>query len=204
MSTTKTVALSPRLNEKTYGLADDRVYVFDVERSVNRHDIARAVEAQFEVKVASVNTMKVRGKTKRTMSLSGKRYSSHSGQRSDVKKAYVTLAEGHSLPFFQAIEEEIAKEEATQEKIDKAAAKQAAKDAKASAKSAKSEAKPAAKAAPKAKTSKVEPAKAAEPVKKAAKKPVEIKEPAPTHEAKKPRLSAWRGFRLRKRKPEDK
>jgi hypothetical protein len=52
------------------------------------------------------------------------------GRRSDLKKAYITLAEGHSLPFFNAIEEEEQKEQAVQEKVDKAAAKQAEKTAK--------------------------------------------------------------------------
>lgn len=190
----KTIALQPRLNEKTYGLADSRVYVFDVDRSVNKHDIARAVESQFEVKVTTVNTMNVSGKPKRTMSLSGKRYKNTSGSRTDVKKAYVTLAEGHSLPFFSAIEEEIAKEEATQEKVDKAAAKQAAKESKTSAKST-------------AKSTKTTESKkpAAKPVAKAAPKPDKS---APSESAEEPaekkrHLPAWRGFRLRKRKPED-
>lgn len=197
----KTIHLRPRLNEKTYGLADSRVYVFDVEQTVNRHDIAKAVEAQFEVKVTSVNTMTVRGKTKRTMSLSGKRYTNHSGKRSDVKKAYVTLAEGHNLPFFQAIEEEIAKEEATQEKVDKAAAKQAAKEAKA-------EPKPKTAAKPKAEPAKpAEPAETAKPEKPAAKpKPAEPAESKPEPEPEKHRgpLAAWRGFRLRKKNRGDK
>lgn len=126
----KTIALRPRLNEKTYGLADSRVYVFDVDSSVNKHSIARAVEAQFEVKVVSVNTANVRGKAKRVISLSGKRLKNGEGRRSDTKKAYVTLAEGQSLPFFNAIEEEEQKEQAVQEKVDKAATKQAAKESK--------------------------------------------------------------------------
>jgi len=126
----KTIALRPRLNEKTYALAEKRVYVFDVGGSVNKHSVARAVEAQFEVKVAEVNTLNVRGKAKRIVSLTGKRMVNAEGRRNDIKKAYVTLAEGYSLPFFNAIEEEEQKEQATQEKFDKAAAKQADKAAK--------------------------------------------------------------------------
>lgn len=126
----KDVALKPRLNEKTYALAAQRVYVFDVDKSLNKHSLARAVEAQFDVKVSQVNTANINGKAKRTMSLSGKRYSNSEGKRPDVKKAYVTLAEGHSLPFFSAIEEEAQKEQVVQEKVDKAVAKQAAKEAK--------------------------------------------------------------------------
>ncbi len=127
----KAVVLKPRLNEKTYGLAASRVYVFDVDRSVNKHSIARAVETQFEVKVSEVNTMNQAGKAKRIISISGKRMKNSEGSRNDIKKAYVTLAEGFALPFFDAIEEEDQKEQAVQEKVDKAATKQAAKTEKA-------------------------------------------------------------------------
>lgn len=126
----KAITLRPRLNEKTYGLAAKRVYVFDVDKSVNKHSIARAVEAQFDVKVVSVNVLNVNGKAKRVISLTGKRMRNAEGRRNDIKKAYVTLAEGQSLPFFSAIEEAEEKEQVVQEKVDKAAAKQAAKDTK--------------------------------------------------------------------------
>jgi large subunit ribosomal protein L23 len=181
----KTVTLRPRLNEKTYGLADSRVYVFDVERDVNKHGIARAVEAQFEVKVVSVNTTNIGGKAKRIVSITGKRMKNAEGNRSDIKKAYVTLAEGHSLPFFNAIEEEEQKEQAVQEKVDKAVAKQADKDAKKSAKASK-------------------PAKTEKPVTKVskptAKSADKTDEAAPTEPvAKKSHIPAWRGFRLPKK-----
>lgn len=126
----KSIALKPRLNEKTYALSTSRVYVFEVDKNVNKHSIARAVEAQFDVKVAEVNTANIAGKAKRIMSLSGKRMKNAEGRRSDIKKAYVTLAEGHSLPFFDAVEEEEQKEEKLQEKFEKAAAKQTEKEAK--------------------------------------------------------------------------
>jgi len=125
----KDIALRPRLSEKTYGLSANRVYVVEVPTGTNKHSVARAVEAQFEVKVAKVNMTNISGKTKRTMSLTGKRYLNSNGKRNDIKKAYITLAEGHSLPFFAAIEEEEQQEQAAQEKIDKAAAKQATKTA---------------------------------------------------------------------------
>lgn len=180
----KTILLRPRLNEKTYGLAESRVYVFDVDRDVNKHTIARAVEAQFEVEVTAVNTTNIPGKAKRVISITGKRMKNTEGTRNDFKKAYVTLAEGHGLPFFNAIEEEESKEQATQEKFDKAAAKQAAKDEKAAAKTKK----PAAKAA-----------------KPAAKKSDKAQVPeAEKPEEKRLHIPAWRGFRLRKKKDGDK
>lgn len=130
----KSIVLKPRLNEKTYGLAASRVYVFDVDRGVNKHNIARAVESQFEVKVSTVNTANIAGKAKRIISISGKRMKNSQGSRNDIKKAYVTLAEGFALPFFDAIEQEDQKEQAVQAKVDKAASKEAQKVEKAAAK----------------------------------------------------------------------
>lgn len=126
----KTIVLKPRLNEKTYALSAERVYVFDVDQSVNKHSIARAVETQFDVKVLTVNTTNQSGKTKRIISLDGKRMKNAEGVRKSFKKAYVTLAEGNALPFFNAIEEADEKQAETQAKIDKAVAKQAEKAAK--------------------------------------------------------------------------
>jgi large subunit ribosomal protein L23 len=127
----KSLILRPRLSEKTYGLSESRVYVIDVPKSANKHSVARAVEAQFEVKVDKVNILNIKGKSKRVVSVTGKRYSNAEGRRNDIKKAYVTLAEGHSLPFFAAVEEEEQKEQKIQEQVDKATAKQAAKEEKA-------------------------------------------------------------------------
>lgn len=176
----KTITLKPRLNEKTYGLAESRVYVFDVDRSVNKHTIARAVETQFAVNVMAVNTTNIPGKSKRIISLTGKRVKNTEGSRGDFKKAYVTLAEGQGLPFFKAIEEEEQKEQAVQEKVDKAAAKQATKDAKP------------------AKTAKTDKSKPAKPTINA-----KVAEPTEPDVPIKPAKSAWRGFRLTKKKPVD-
>ncbi len=184
----KTITLKPRLNEKTYGLADSRVYVFDVDRSVNKHNIARAVETQFEVKVVGVNTTNIPGKAKRTINITGRRMKNAEGTRSDFKKAYVTLAEGQALPFFDAIEEEERKEQATQEQFDKAANKKAEKAEKAAKKAAKSE--PAKKPAAKKPS--------------AAKKTDEAKPAAAEEPEQKHGLAAWRGFRLRKKDKRDK
>jgi large subunit ribosomal protein L23 len=123
----KAITLRPRLSEKTYGLAESRVYVVEVPSDTNKHTVARAVEAQFEVKVTKVNIVNVSGKSKRVYSLTGKRVRNATGKRNDIKKAYVTLAEGNSLPFFAGVEEQEEQEQATQDKFDKAAAKQASK-----------------------------------------------------------------------------
>jgi large subunit ribosomal protein L23 len=120
----KQIILKPRLSEKSYGLSARRVYVFDVPGNLNKHDIARAVTAQFDTVVTNVNVANIAGKAKRTIYKGGKAVA---GREADTRKAYVTLAEGQSLPIFAAIEEEEAKQEATQEKLDKAAEKAAKK-----------------------------------------------------------------------------
>ncbi len=126
----KTITLRPRLSEKTYSLSEKHVYVVEIPSDVNKHSVARAVEAQFEVKVKNVNIVNVKGKSKRIMSLNGKRYMNAEGKRNDIKKAYITLAEGYGLPFFAAVEEEEKKEQKVQEKVNKAAAKQSEKENK--------------------------------------------------------------------------
>lgn len=126
----KSFMLRPILSEKSYGLSNSRVYVLEVPADSNKHSVARAVEAQFEVKVDGVRITNISGKSKRTISIMGKRYLNSHGKRTDIKKAYVTLKEGSSLPFFAAIEEEEQKEKDTQEKIEKAMQKQADKEAK--------------------------------------------------------------------------
>ena len=127
----KDLILKPRLSEQTYAQAAGRVYVFNVPKEANKHMVARAVAAQFDVKVTSVNMTNVKGKAKRTISLTGKRSMNVEGARSDVKKAYVKLADGFSLPIFAAIEEAQKQEDVTQEQADKAIAKQLKKaDAK--------------------------------------------------------------------------
>jgi large subunit ribosomal protein L23 len=129
--------LKPRVSEKAYGLSQLRnTYVFDVERSANKHTIARAVEAQYNVTVTEVNTINAKGTSKRSVRKGGRAVMGHT---SDVKKAYVTLKAGDSMPIFAAIEEASAKEEKTNEQFAKAAEKAAAKEEKSAAKQAKKE-----------------------------------------------------------------
>lgn len=135
----KQLTLKPRLSEKAYAQSQDRTYVFVVPDDANKQSVARAVEQQFEVKVTTVNILNLKGKAKRSITKGGRRVAK--GMTSDVKKAYVTLAEGNSLPIFAAEEESEAKQEKVQTQVDKAAAKQAEKDAKDAAKKAKKEGK---------------------------------------------------------------
>ena|SRR5579885_1761424 len=122
------IPLKPRMSEKAYGLSEaQNVYVFDVPKDANRLTVATAVNEQFKVTVEAVNVANVKGKVKRSFRKNGRFVR---GQRSDVKKAYVTVKKGENIPIFAAMEEAAAKEEATQEKIDKAVAKQAVKETK--------------------------------------------------------------------------
>lgn len=124
----KTLAIRPRLSEKTYGLSEKRVYVFNIPAGANKHAVARAVAAQYEVEVVKVNFAGVAAKPKRTITKGGRRVIR--GTQGSAKKAYVTLKEGHSLPIFAAVEEAEEKQDKVQEQVDKAAAKQAQKEAK--------------------------------------------------------------------------
>lgn len=135
----KVVVLKPRLSEQTYAQAQgSRTYVFEVAKSANKHSIARAVAEQFEVQVEAVNVTNVKGKQKSTVSLTGKRRRNTEGTRNAVKKAYVKLVKGASIPVFAAVEEAEKKEQNTQENLDKLAAKQAQKETKKASSNAKS------------------------------------------------------------------
>jgi large subunit ribosomal protein L23 len=99
----KTIVLKPRVSEKAYAQSQDNVYVFKVDKSVDKLSIARAVEAQFGVTVKTVNTIVSKGKAKRTVRKGGRPVA---GRTSDFKKAYVTLKEGDSIAMFASEEEE--------------------------------------------------------------------------------------------------
>jgi large subunit ribosomal protein L23 len=131
----KSITLKPRMSEKAYALSQtSRTYVFDVPLKTNKQSIAHAVEQQFDVVVTNVNVMNIDGKAKRLIRKGGRAIN---GRENDYRKAYVTLAEGNSLPIFAAIEEADAKQDAVQEKVDKAASKKADKEAKKAAKNDK-------------------------------------------------------------------
>lgn len=89
------VLLKPVVTEKTSAMMQDNKYTFRVAMNANKTEIAQAVEELFKVKVVSVNTVRVMGKTKRM----GK----YVGKRSDYKKAVVRLAEGNTIPLFEGM-----------------------------------------------------------------------------------------------------
>ncbi len=68
---------------------------FEVDKKANRIEISKAVETIFNVKVAVVRTMQVKGKFKRRGRILGK--------RRDWKKAIVTLMPGERIEFFDGV-----------------------------------------------------------------------------------------------------
>jgi large subunit ribosomal protein L23 len=86
------ILVKPVVSEKSYSLMDLGKYTFEVDPRSNKTEIKIAVERVFGVKVASVNTLKRQGKTRRT------RYGL--GKRKDVKRAIVTLVAGESIDVF--------------------------------------------------------------------------------------------------------
>jgi len=80
------VIIAPHITEKSTMASEHNAVVFKVAGDATKPQIKEAVEALFDRKVKSVNTIVSKGKTKRWK---GKPY-----KRSDVKKAIVTLAEG--------------------------------------------------------------------------------------------------------------
>ena len=81
--------LSPLVTEKATALSERNQVVFRVRLEASKPEIRAAVETLFGVKVLGVNTLVVKGKSKR--------FKGRPGQRSDWKKAIVRLAEGQSI-----------------------------------------------------------------------------------------------------------
>ena len=88
----------PLITEKSTILREDKnKYTFRVDKRANKVEIKKAIEAIFpDIKVASVNTMNVRGKPRRF------RYNKR-GKTSDWKKAIVTLRPGDSIEIYETL-----------------------------------------------------------------------------------------------------
>ncbi len=83
------VILNPLVTEKATQLSEFNKIVFSVPLSANKIDIKSSIERIYSVKVLSVNTILLKGKTKRFKGVLGRRNSS--------KKAIVTLAPGNTI-----------------------------------------------------------------------------------------------------------
>ena len=83
------VIVGPHITENSTLVSEHNAVVFKVAGDATKPAIKAAVEALFNVKVTGVNTIVVKGKTKKWK---GAPY-----KRSDMKKAIVTLADGQSI-----------------------------------------------------------------------------------------------------------
>lgn len=80
---------APLITEKATLLSEKNQVAFKVASNATKPQIKVAVETLFGVKVLDVNTLVLKGKTKR--------FKGRLGRRSDIKKAFVQLAEGQSI-----------------------------------------------------------------------------------------------------------
>ena len=83
------ILIAPVVTEKATMASEHNKVVFKVARTATKPQIKEAVEKLFDVKVTRVNTLVRKGKFKASRGFAG--------VQSDVKKAIVTLAEGHRI-----------------------------------------------------------------------------------------------------------
>jgi large subunit ribosomal protein L23 len=83
------VIIAPVITEKATMASEHNKVTFKVRNSATKPQIKDAVEKLFDVKVKSVNTLTRKGKVKT--------FKNKVGQQSDVKRAVVTLEEGHRI-----------------------------------------------------------------------------------------------------------
>ncbi len=87
------ILLRPLVTEKgVHRATRNNQYAFEIHRDATKHDVKRAVEELFDVKVEKVRTQTRKGKLRR--------YRFRMGRTSDWKKAIVQLHEDHRIDFF--------------------------------------------------------------------------------------------------------
>ena len=96
MKIAQDIVIRPIITEESMAEVSEKKYTFEVAKSATKIDVAKAVAQLFDVKVAKVNTMNVKGH-KRT-------YGRFTGYKSDWKKAIVTLTEDSKpIEFFDGM-----------------------------------------------------------------------------------------------------
>jgi large subunit ribosomal protein L23 len=81
--------VAPVITEKATMASEHNQVIFKVAKTATKPEIKEAIEALFDVKVKSVNTLNRKGKVKRFRGIAGR--------QKNIKKAVVTLQEGHSI-----------------------------------------------------------------------------------------------------------
>jgi large subunit ribosomal protein L23 len=87
--------LGPVITEKSTQATEHNQVTFKVRLEATKPQVKEAIEGLFGVKVKAVNTLNQKGKVKR--------FRGRLGKRNDVKKAIVTLEEGHSIDITTGI-----------------------------------------------------------------------------------------------------
>ena len=91
------IIIRPVITEQSMEQTEMKRYTFEVDKTANKIEIAKAIEEIFGVKVAKVNTLRQLGKVKRTGAYP-------KGKRADYKKAVVTLtADSKTIEFFEGM-----------------------------------------------------------------------------------------------------
>jgi large subunit ribosomal protein L23 len=94
------VLIRPLITEKMTGISEKlKQYGFVVDKTANKLQIKKAIEAMYGVTVESVNTIRYSGKTKSRYTKGG----FVSGKVNAFKKAIVTLQEGQTIDFYSNI-----------------------------------------------------------------------------------------------------
>jgi len=83
------VLAAPHITEKATALTQHNQYAFVIAPAANKHDVKASVESLYKVDVLSVNTVNIKGKTKR--------FKGRLGKRNDVRKAIIRIAKGQSI-----------------------------------------------------------------------------------------------------------
>lgn len=96
MKTAQDIIIAPVITEKSMSGIAAKKYTFKVSKDANKIEIADAVESIFKVKVAKVNTISVRGRSRRM--------GRYEGKTASWKKAVVTLtADSKTIEFFDGL-----------------------------------------------------------------------------------------------------
>jgi large subunit ribosomal protein L23 len=83
------VILGPHVTEKATLLSTKNQYVFKIHKTAGKAQVKVAIEKEFNVKVASVRTINLLGKERKSGAITGR--------RSDWKKAYISLMDGYVI-----------------------------------------------------------------------------------------------------------
>ena len=90
------VIVKPIITEKAMSAIGEKCYTFEVMKNASKAEIAKAVEAMFDVEVLTVNTINMKKKPKRL--------GVHAGRTATWKKAIVTLtADSKPIEFFEGL-----------------------------------------------------------------------------------------------------